>query len=122
MVNEMKFLFSKRVLVFFILIGFISCAEDVDIDAISTKIEALPEYQIAEKRIDSLNKAGEKASMTAAIVSPEWFSEDASNSIYTYYLREDLESVKNTLYIIRFNAKTYKILSVEPNSKFIKNK
>ena len=122
MKSGMKFLFRKRVLIFFILIGFISCGEDVDINAVSTQMEALPEYQVAKKRIDSLNKVGEKASMTGALVTPEWFSEDASNSVYTYYIREDRGSVKNTLYTIRFNAKTYKILSIKPNSKFIKNK
>lgn len=116
----MKFKSIVKILCVGLFLGFISCDDGVDTFEIMQKLEKLPQNEKAEKRIEELKSLGIEASLEHELWRSPLFSKDRSEGIHIYYIKEDIDSIENILFTIRYNVKTNKVVSIESNTELIK--
>jgi hypothetical protein len=116
----MRFKSIIKIVSICLFLGFTSCQEDIDTSGLMQKLQKLPQNEIAEKRIQKLKSLGIEATLEYELARSPLFSKDRSDGIHLYYIKEDLDSIKNILFTVRYNVKTNEVVSVESNPKLIK--
>ena len=79
------------------------------------QIIMLEEFQIEERRIDSLKTTGKKVDLAINIIEDSFFPEDSTKNLSVAFVEEDLGFANSTLLIVKFDKEDKRIISVEKN-------
>lgn len=105
--------FVAHSLAFVMMASLLSCENESNRDALLKEISVLEETKSEEKRIDSMRKAsGIPVQMTIDVTDTSFHKTDPPH-VGLAFINESVEFQKKIIYIIKYDKRSRKILSVE---------